>query len=106
MWLTRVEGRILYIDSFIVDAEKKTSSSLPEISNHIVCFYQSLYMEQFNWRTKMDELSFNSLYDTKAIILVRLQEESGVLEVVKALNGGKPWPQMVTSLHYSKLDGM
>jgi hypothetical protein len=54
-----------------------------------VQYYSSLYTEQFNWRPKLDVLSFNSIGEVEANWLERAFKEGEVFEVVKALNSDK-----------------
>lgn len=59
------------------------------ISNHIVQFYQELFIEHVNWRLLVDGLSFDSIDEIEASWLEREFEEEEVRKVVKAINGNK-----------------
>lgn len=55
-------------------------------------FYNSLFTQQFSWRPKLDDLSFDSMDEVEAIWLERAFEEEEVFEVVKAMNSEKARP--------------
>jgi hypothetical protein len=54
-----------------------------------VQFYNILFTQQFSWRPKLDDLSFDSMDEVEAIWLERAFEEEEVFEVVKAMNSEK-----------------
>ena len=69
-------------ESLVVNGNTRFASIA--IKEHIVNFYKQLYSEQYIWRTKLDGLSFLSIY-----VEEREFEESEVLEVTRNLNGDK-----------------
>jgi hypothetical protein len=60
-----------------------------DIRGHIVQFYDSLFIEQFSWRPRLDGLTFNSIGEDEAIWLEKLSRKMRSFEVVKALNSDK-----------------
>ena len=64
-------------------------SDQTKIRDHIVQFYDRLFIEQFSWHPKLDGLAFDSIDDEEASLLERPFEESEVLEVVKGMNNEK-----------------
>jgi hypothetical protein len=75
------------VDSLVVNGSLSLDST--EIREHIVQFYIETYSKQYNWRPKLDGLSFNSIGDDEGSWLEREFEESDVYEVVRTLNGDK-----------------
>jgi hypothetical protein len=51
-----------------------------EISKHIIQFNKKLYIEQFSWQPLLDDISFDSIGEAKAIWLEREFEERKLLE--------------------------
>jgi hypothetical protein len=78
------------IDSLLVDGTISTNRL--EISENIGQFYKNLYIEQFDWRPLLDNLSFDSISESEVIWLERHFEDGEVLEVVKVMNGDKAKP--------------
>jgi hypothetical protein len=71
------------------------TSNQPAIREYIVQFYESLFLEEYNWRPRLDGLAFNSLATEEASQLELPFEEREVLEVVKGMNRYKapgPFP--------------
>jgi hypothetical protein len=48
-----------FIESLLVNCS--VSSDQTEIRDHIVQFYDRLFIEPFNWRPKLDGLTFDSI---------------------------------------------
>jgi hypothetical protein len=65
------------------------SSNQVVIWNHVFQFYESLFLEQCNWRPRLDNLAFDSLDADEASRLELPFEEGGVYEVVKGMNRDK-----------------
>lgn len=61
------------INSLLVDGTISTNRL--EISENIVQFYKNLYIEQFDWRPLLDNLSFDSISESKVIWLERHFED-------------------------------
>jgi hypothetical protein len=59
------------------------------INEHIVQFYNKLYIEEFSWQPLVDGLSFDSIGEIEANWLEGEFEEKEVLKVMKAMNGDK-----------------
>jgi hypothetical protein len=65
------------MDSLVVNGS--LSSNFAEIREHIVQFYNQLYLEQFSWRPNLDGLAFTSIGDDEGCWLERDFEKSEVL---------------------------
>jgi hypothetical protein len=65
------------------------SSEQLAIREHIVQFYESLFLEQYNCWPRLDGLAFNSLATEEASRLELPFKERKVLEVVKGMNRDK-----------------
>ena len=60
-----------------------------EVKEHIVHFYQNLYLGRSTWRPKMDNQTFLSIDGEEKSWLEREFEEKEVWEVVKGMEGDK-----------------
>jgi hypothetical protein len=69
------------IDSLIVNGSPTSDPAI--ISDHIVSFYDSLFMEPLSWRPRLDNLELDMLSDTEATSLEDLFEEREVWKVIK-----------------------
>jgi len=61
----------------------------PVIGDHVVQFYDSLFSKHHNWRSRLDNLTFDSLEVEKASWIELPFEEREVLKVVKGMNRDK-----------------
>jgi hypothetical protein len=59
------------------------SSNQSVIKENVVQFYESLFLEFYNWRPRLDSLAFDSLVAEEAYGLEFPFEEREELEVVK-----------------------
>jgi hypothetical protein len=75
------------IESLLVNG--RFSSDQTVIRDHIVHFFDGLFTEQFNWRSKLDGLVFYSIDEEEASWLETPFEECEILEVVKGMNNEK-----------------
>jgi hypothetical protein len=75
------------IDSLMIDGT--LSNNQVEISDHIVKFYQKLFLEQCRWRIRVDDLEFDQILEHEAGWLEREFDEAEVRKVVFAMNGDK-----------------
>lgn len=62
------------------------SSDQPTIRTSVVQYYESLFIEPYSWRPRLDDVYFRSLGEVEASSLETLFEEREVLEVVKGMN--------------------
>jgi hypothetical protein len=65
-----------------------------------------LFIEQFNWQPKLEDLSFDSIGEDDTIWFERTFEEGEVFEVVEDLNSDKAPGLDGLLWHSSKLVGM
>jgi hypothetical protein len=63
-----------------------STSNLAIISDHIVSFYESLFLEPLNWRPQLDNLEFDRLNVEEAFSLEEPFEER---EVIKGMDRDK-----------------
>jgi len=83
------------IDSLLID--DSISSNPAEIGEDVVQFYQDLFSEKHRWRPRLDDLSFDTILESKASWLERAFEEEEVRKVVFAMNSDKaPGPDGFT----------
>jgi hypothetical protein len=83
------------------------SSDPVEINEHIVQYYDKLYIEQSTWRPRVDGLSFSSIDAKESIWLEWEFEEQEVWDVVRDLNGDKaPSPDGFTMVFFQKCWGV
>jgi hypothetical protein len=75
------------IKSLLVN--RSVSSNQSKIREHIVLFYNRLFIEQFIWQPKPDGLVFDSIDEEEGTWLEGLFEEYEVLEVVRGMNSDK-----------------
>jgi len=57
--------------------------------DHAAQFYESLFIEPYSWRPRLDNLAFDTLDAVEASSLELPFEEMEVLEVVKGMNRDK-----------------
>jgi len=82
------------------------SSDPVEIKDHIVNYYDSLYIEQSSWRPRVDGISFSSIDADECLWLERDFEELEVWEVVREMNGDKaPGPMVFLWRSFSNVGG-
>jgi hypothetical protein len=86
-WVANSNKRNNSIELLLVNGS--ISSNQSTIRDHIVQFYDNLFLEQFRWRPKLDDLDFYSIDVEEAFWLERSFGESEVLDVVKGMNSGK-----------------
>jgi len=75
------------IDSLLIG--DTLSSNQSDIGEHVVEFYKKLFYEPFQWRPKVNGLSFDSILESEARWLERAFEEEEVRKVVLAMIGDK-----------------
>jgi hypothetical protein len=73
-------GRNNSIESLVVNDSVSTNHA--EIREHIVQFYDNLYIEQFSWQSKLDDLSFDSIGEVEANWLEWAFDKDKVFEVL------------------------
>ena len=66
-----------------------STSALSIISDHIVSYYESLFLEPMSWRLRLDNLEFDRLNVEEASSLEDPSEEREVWEVIKGMDRDK-----------------
>jgi hypothetical protein len=75
------------IEALVVDGQLTGDRTV--IKYHIVEFYEKLYSEQFQWRPRVDDLSFPSIDEEDRIWLEREFEEDEIWAVIQNFKGDK-----------------
>jgi hypothetical protein len=79
--------RVNSIDSLMVNGS--STSDPTSIGEHVVSYFDSLFMETLSWRPKMDNMEFDRLNVEEASSLEAPFEESEVREVIKGMDRDK-----------------
>jgi hypothetical protein len=75
------------IEALVVDGQLTEDRTV--IKDHIVEFYAKLYSEQYQWRPRVDDLSFSSIDEEDRIWLERKFEEDEIWAVIQNFKGDK-----------------
>jgi hypothetical protein len=75
------------VESLIVNGSPTSDPTI--ISDHIVGFYESLFVEPMGWRPRLDNLEFDRLNVEEAFSLEEPFEEKEVWEVIKDMDRDK-----------------
>jgi hypothetical protein len=89
------------IEALVVDGQLTEDRTV--IKDHIVEFYAKLYSEQYQWRPKVDDLSFSSVDEEDRIWLEREFEEDEIWAVIQNFKGDKaPGPDGFSMAFFQK----
>jgi hypothetical protein len=75
------------IESLIVNGS--STSNLASTGEHVVTYYESLFLEPLSWRPRLDNLEFDRLNGEEASSLEDPFEEREVREVIKGMDRDK-----------------
>jgi len=89
------------IEALVVDGQLTEDRTV--IKDHIVEFYAKLYSEQYQWRPKVDDLSFSSIDEEDRLWLEREFEEDEIWAVIQNFKGDKaPGPDGFSMAFFQK----
>jgi hypothetical protein len=89
------------IETLVVDGQLTDDRTV--IQDHIVEFYKKLYSEQYQWRPRVDDLSFLSIDEEDRIWMEREFEEDEIWAVIQNFKGDKaPGPDGFTMAFFQK----